>query len=121
MGPPAVPPRSRLRALHATPVNLDAKPSSAETLARATIATRPFVLDVAPVAEPSDLPDAEEPVTEVIRFRPVHHKRSSTSSSVDLDARDPYKIRDGREPRKASSGVYTRTFFVGTFLQDSQS
>lgn len=120
--PPIVPPRSHLRTMSAHPMSASSSASSSSAHSHPQSAPgapgaghyqqRQYVLDVAPPLPAR--PTATDDEIEVISFGSAARKRKTErAGSFPSQGRDPFKIRDGVQPRKASSGVYTPNTFRG--------
>ncbi|EJT45941.1 hypothetical protein A1Q2_05776 [Trichosporon asahii var. asahii CBS 8904] len=79
---------------------------------------RQYVLEVAPPMP--QRPSAADEEIEVISFGSAAPKRKTErAGSFPSQSRDPFKVRDGLQPRKASSGVYTPNTFPGARSETS--
>lgn len=120
--PPIVPPRSHLRTMSAHPMSPEGSASSSSAHSHSAGAghyqQRQYVLDVAPPMP--QRPSATDDEIEVISFGSTAPKRKTErAGSFPSQGRDPFKVRDGLQPRKASSGVYTPNTFPGVRSETS--
>lgn len=78
---------------------------------------RQYVLDVAPPLAAARSSANSDDEIEVISFGSGaannSKRKSERAGSFPSQSRDPFKVRDGLQPRKASSGVYTPNTFPG--------
>lgn len=124
--PPIVPPRSHLRTMSAHPMSPSSSASSSSAHSHSAGAgaglnqQRQYVLDVAPPMP--QRPSTTDDEIEVISFGSAAPKRKTErAGSFPSQSRDPFKVRDGLQPRKASSGVYTPNTFPGASARSETS